>query len=236
MQILWDAFQDKLQNIPKEEHKRFLGLFLRVSALLNLPDIVKRLIEGECGDGTIPIDVNAVDKNLNTALIIAAENAHIEVVRLLLTRADINVNAQNSNMITALMFACDDGNIEIVKILLQINDININLIDSEQKSALAWACDGNHSEVINFLLQREELHMSQSNIMKVSKFVMNSDININDTKVVIEEAAIKNLPDIARWLISTQGYLLRVCSTQGLLSVRVKKTTSSKRLNTLNKK
>lgn len=228
MQTWRDEIQEKLK-CPNEWDKKYLQSCLRVAALLHLPDVAEKLIEEKNVDGTSLIDVNATDDHLNTALIIAAGSVNIEVVRLLLTREDINVNHQNISKVTALMCACHEGNTEIVKILMQQENININLMNVRQENALTVACYKKRHEVISLLLQREELERSQSNILKVAKFVMRRNVDNNDMRLVIEEAVRNNFPHIARWLLLVEGYLLKTCSTSALLRVGTIRSTCLKK-------
>ena len=63
--------------------------------------------------------LNAVDKDDNTALILAAREGHIVVVKALLSAEGINVNAANQNNgFTALLWAAHNGHIEVVHALL----------------------------------------------------------------------------------------------------------------------
>ena len=68
------------------------------------------------------------------ALLIAAENCHIDEVSLLLNNK-ANVNDKNPNGSTALMLAAEKGHSEIVSILLA-NGANVNDKDSDGCSVM----------------------------------------------------------------------------------------------------
>ena len=65
------------------------------------------------------------------------------------------------------------------------------------------------------LLQREELETTARNLQAMTYFVMNTldhSIDIRDPRdmrALIEVAMSRNLLDIARWLLKTEGYLFR---------------------------
>ena len=87
------------------------------------------------------------------------------------------------------------------------------------------------AEVISMLVQREEIEDTAINLQAIVDFFMDLDVkkqfqsgqsiatkyilDITDSgniKYVIDEAVSNNLPDIARWLLKTSGYLFRACS------------------------
>jgi len=91
------------------------------------PDLVNILLRFGAG-------INAVDKNKNTVLILAAAgNASEEVVRVLLLNG-AGVNAQNKEGRTALMEAASQGNMENVRALLEWG-ADVNLKDKEEETA-----------------------------------------------------------------------------------------------------
>ena len=61
-----------------------------------------------------------------TPLMLACQEGHIDIVRLLLEQ-EVDVNLQNENNDTALIEACFNGHTEIVQLLMQREDIDVNL-------------------------------------------------------------------------------------------------------------
>ena len=214
VEVVNTLLENPLIDVNAADKDGFTALLIACSR--GHEDIVSLLLGHE------DIEVNKPNSRLMTALMIAANMSHAGVVRLLLTRDDIKVNAQSASKFTALMCACDNDNTEIVSSLLQHQDIDINLEDSNNESALVWACDNNQTEAISLLLGREELRRTHSNIVRIMWFVMRRHVDMNDMRLVIEEAVTKNLPDIARWLLQIEGYLLKSCSTPALLRSRAR--------------
>ncbi len=62
------------------------------------------------------VDINGLDENWNTPLMIAAQNGHDDVVRALLI-ARANINARNNQGKTALVLAAEGGHDESVRLL-----------------------------------------------------------------------------------------------------------------------
>ena len=105
---------------------------------------VEKLIEKKA-------DVNAIDRWQNTPLMLAAENAHIEIVVLLID-AGAQVNIQNNRFgINALMVASRNGHIEIVNLLIE-KGADINIIDREY-TALIYASENGHIEIVKLLIE-----------------------------------------------------------------------------------
>ena len=61
---------------------------------------------------------NVVDKDGDSALMIAVMNGNEEIVQLLLGREDIEVNATDSSGRTSLMIALKEGRVRITECLL----------------------------------------------------------------------------------------------------------------------
>ena len=208
------------------------------TALLNASaygyeDIVEMLLDHK------DIQVNKGDVYMDTPLMMAINSysQHFGVVKLLINRDDINVNALNNSGYTALMKSLIDIDIadtEIIRSLLDHKDIDINHTLPQEygyMNALTLACDIGHTEAISMLLQREEIQTTTSNIQAVVDFVMNHlsgesfvqnmciDIaDARDMRTIIEEAVSKNLTDIARWLVKTQGFLFSACTATSALN------------------
>ena len=64
-----------------------------------------------------------------TALYIASQNGHPEVVTLLLAKEGVDVNQARIFGVTPLMKASGNGHLETVKVLLQHEGIDVNLKD-----------------------------------------------------------------------------------------------------------
>jgi hypothetical protein len=70
--------------------------------------------------------VNEADETGCTALILASQDGHVEVVRLLLARKGVEVNKSAQNGATALMVASQSGHVKVVRLLLARQDVEVN--------------------------------------------------------------------------------------------------------------
>jgi len=109
----------------------------------DLKRIEKILKEGKVG-------INGNHQYGNTALILASQNGHIEIVKSLLAKG-ANINEKNLYGITALIWAISEGHIEVVKSLLA-NGANVNEKDKYGTTALIEASSNGHIEIVKSLL------------------------------------------------------------------------------------
>ena len=84
------------------------------------------------------VEVNLKDIFGKTALSLAAEGGHTEVVKLLLEQNEIEVNLKDNYAQTALSLAAQRGHPEAVKLLLERNAIEV---DDYARSALSRATE-----------------------------------------------------------------------------------------------
>ncbi len=69
----------------------------------------------------------------------AAQNGHVEVVRLLLARKGVEVNKSAAGRVTALYFASQEGHVEVVRLLLARQGIDVNKTAHHGATALIVA-------------------------------------------------------------------------------------------------
>ncbi|CAG8575033.1 13340_t:CDS:2, partial [Racocetra fulgida] len=95
--------------------------------------------------------VNAVDINGKTALYLATENGHLNVVKALINKTDVNITDKNN--LTVLHIAAKMGYEEIVKILVETAQINAT--DNNYCTPLFYAAEEGYEKIINILMNRE---------------------------------------------------------------------------------
>ena len=123
---------------------------------------------------------NAARDDGITALILATNNGHAEVVKMLL-EAGANLNGAND---TVLMFAADDGYVEIIKMLL-VAGANPNAARDDGWTALMFAAQEGHPEIIKMLL--------------VAGANPNAENNAGVTALIL--AALTGEPEVAKILL-----------------------------------
>ena len=103
---------------------------------------------------------NAYDSNGRTALMIASQEGHCEIVRLLLRRG-AQVDLQDSKGWSALMLACRAGHCEVAAILLESGaDVDLQSVEWESAHSLALS---HHNHKISNLIEKKVKMMACRN-------------------------------------------------------------------------
>lgn len=196
--------EDQQQVDPKDIHPQKGAAFPLIYAIVhndrkNVAEIIQEndLINTPDEDGNLPLhcairekniamvnflfpflkDINAQDGKGRTALSLAAEMNHREIIQLLLDHeanpnikdkngdiplelAIINENFESIDLLMpftekrefVLIFATLEGKYKVVEFLLQHNDINPNLLDQDGNQALHYAAEEGFLEILNLLL------------------------------------------------------------------------------------
>ena len=122
-------------------------------------ELLHAAAEGDTGVATAllatpGLDMNAVNEDGSTALILAASVGHTETVTVLLAAPGLDVNAENSDGLTALMMAAAGGHTETVRALLAAPGIDANAAATNGSTALAFAEHEGHAEIASLLRAR----------------------------------------------------------------------------------
>jgi ankyrin repeat protein len=86
-----------------------------------------------------------------TALHLACEYGHHEVVLVVLVHPGIDVNQKNGFGSTSFIIGCEKGKVEVVKVLLKDSRVDINLAD-RGRTPLWHASYEGHVEVIKWII------------------------------------------------------------------------------------
>ena len=149
------------------------------------------------------VDVNAVDEDGWTALLLACDKKNVVMVKALLARPDIEVNRKESKFgaDSPLRHGCFNGWLEGVKLLSAHPTIDMNVQDNMGMTPLYAACSEGHADVLSFLIHdgrvdvmkseedgRTPLHAAcQEGRLEVVKLLVGDervDVNVKDEKGV----------------------------------------------------
>ena len=104
------------------------------------------------------VDPNKPDTYGQTAILLAAEEGHEGVVKLLLGRENINPNMSGKAGMTPLLLASCNGHEGVVMQLLGWKYIDPNIQDDIGRTPLWWAAENKHEGVVKLLLGREDVN------------------------------------------------------------------------------
>lgn len=117
----------KTDTITTDGKTLYHAAFWSLPFILVNIDIIKLLLE--CKN----IDINASDKNGNTALSLAIDNRLVSVVELLLTAQDLDVNKKTrggNTYLSSVLYSSNPECNEIALLLLDRKEIDVNVTDN----------------------------------------------------------------------------------------------------------
>ena len=129
----------------------FLWSGLHCASYFGIVELVAALIELGCHD------LNLGDFCGRTALILAAQEGHEDVVNILLGQKEVNPNKENNFGLTPLTYATLGGHEDVVKILLGWEEVNPDKPDNDGRTPLWYAATYGLEGVVKILLGREEV-------------------------------------------------------------------------------
>ena len=140
------------------------------------------------------VDLNMwKDSDGKTALIIAAEEGYMNVVKLLLDVDGVDPNIADEDGKTALIHAAHEGHAQVVTLLLE-KGADVNAMDAvdyrSNWTALMHATAGAHAEVVKLLLARNDLPNDQ----KTRAYNLTSSYNNRDKIPVMRKLLKKWAP------------------------------------------
>ncbi|KAF5018994.1 hypothetical protein F66182_9012 [Fusarium sp. NRRL 66182] len=99
------------------------------------------------------VDINHKDRDGRTALSWAAGEGMQDVVKCLLSLADIHVNSTDNTGKTALVWAAGENKVQVVKTLLKNKQVDRGILDRDQRGPISWAAAGGHADVLRNLVK-----------------------------------------------------------------------------------
>lgn len=133
---------DKLALLNKKDREELLLL----SVVRKDNKVIKRLIR-------LGINVDTMNENKDTALVLACDKDNVEAIKLLVENG-ANVNYTGSSLGTPLYLACQNGNKYIVMYLVSrgacINDVS----NYNKETPLIRACRSLNKDIVKFLIQK----------------------------------------------------------------------------------
>ncbi|WP_426791660.1 ankyrin repeat domain-containing protein [Sphingobacterium sp. WOUb80] len=107
------------------------------------------------------IDVNSKDANKRSLLLIATNNGHLEMAKLLV-KYGADVNLQADNMDSPFLYAGASGQTELVKLFLD-HGARFDLFNRYNGTALIPACERGHVETVKLLANTKNFPLDHVN-------------------------------------------------------------------------
>ena len=144
---------------PQDPYTGSLWSGLHCASHFGIVEVVISLIQMGC------YDLNEVNYWGYTALALAAEMGHVEVVEILLGREDISPDRPGDEARTPLSHAALNGHERVVEMLLRQKEVNPDKPDNFGRTPLSYAASTGKEEVVKILLGREEVNPDRPNIL-----------------------------------------------------------------------
>ena len=183
--------------------------------------------------GDLDINMTHSQDHDRTALMLAAQKGHFEMIEILLKHTSIGINMQDAYGATAILLAVREGHFDIVERLLKAN-ANIEIVDFQVgRSALRCAAERDSAEIVALLLKynadpsvkdRERgtaiLRAVNRGAARVLEEMMNHDVDIEcvdeDGQSLLHGAARNGYEKIARMLLNEKVLSVNVRDKCGM--------------------
>jgi ankyrin repeat protein len=178
------------QNIlPINAKNKFEETALMLAAVFGYAAVVKALLD-------VGAEVNTVDSEQDTALLIAVDRNQTETVQTLLQATGILIDTANKDGYTALMIAASRGYIDILKALLQAGAE----INTEEQifggTALIYAAERGHTEAVQILLQEDGILINSAYKDGTTALMLAASNNhVAIVKALLDAGADANITD-----------------------------------------
>ena len=169
--------------------------------------------------GDLDINMTHSQDHYRTALMLAAQKGHLEMIEILLKHPSIGIDVQDAYGATAMLLAVREGHFDIVERLLKAN-ANIEILDSQVRhSALRCAAERDSAKIVELLLRHNAdpgvkdreggtaiLRAVNRGAARVLEEMMNHNVDIEcvdeDGQSLLHGAARNGYEKIARMLLN----------------------------------
>ena len=169
--------------------------------------------------GDLDINMTHSQDHDRTALMLAAQKGHLEMIGILLKHPSIGIDVQDAYGATAMLLAVREGHCDIVERLLKVN-ANIEIVDfQEGRSALRCAAERDSAKIVELLLRHNAdpnvkdreggtaiLRAVNRGAARVLEEMMNQNVDIEcvdeDGQSLLHGAARNGYDNIARMLLN----------------------------------
>ncbi len=173
---------------------------------------------------TLGADINSMNIDGDTILMVAASQGHVHIVKYLLSdeRENLDINATNpriSGSYNALMFAVLLNKSEIVEILLAEDDIDVNAVDRFGQTALSIAVSQSYTEIVKLFLAHSKVKLNIQNNVSGETILMDAARNgreyivkmlLSDSRIDVNVKDRDGLTALMKALESGRGSIVKL--------------------------
>ena len=131
--------------------------------------------------------VNATSKDGTHALYLAAQNGHLDIVKILSIKDPNVADLRGFLGRTPLTAAAQNGHLSIVTYLTSLTLTNIDSQDNDGNTPLTWAAYNNHTKIVEHLLEKGANASIKDNDGNTALYWVTQLGNINIVKLLVEK-------------------------------------------------
>ncbi|KAA8649917.1 hypothetical protein EYZ11_009027 [Aspergillus tanneri] len=159
---------DNTEVEPNWEHHFYHRSILGYASIFGYTSVVKILLDQHKNR----ISLESKDRAGQSALSLAAQHGHIEIVRLLLAQDGVDPNSGDMYDRGPLSLAAWYGHEQIVQVLLRVQGINAHARDAHGLTPLALAAWNGQAAVVELLVQQPGVDVNSHDIFNQSVLML----------------------------------------------------------------
>ena len=216
--IRFNTFPCVVMPLDLHEHSQLLGdTVLHEAVRLNSLGAVR--FYGSQAAGAEEL-INTRNKTGATALMLAAQDGHLEIVRCLVCTCGASVDAADLNGTTPLIQAARQGHLEVVRFLVSDGGAMVDGEDSWGATAVIVASQVGHLDIVRFLVEdgRARIAATPNSPNCDMDSMLSSEM---DAGPALLHAVRDGHLDIVQYLVGQAGAQVNLAEMQGLTASMV---------------
>ncbi|KAI0893464.1 hypothetical protein F4806DRAFT_498979 [Annulohypoxylon nitens] len=140
---------------------------------------------------TMEAEINAKNRNGQSALLLSSKNGHKQIVELLMTQPGVIASQSDRNGRTPLSWAAGNGHEQIVKLLINKPGVKTSQSDENDRTPLSWAAGNGHEAIVKSLLIRADSELTSEDVTGKTPLSWSEERGHETIAGLIRDAMIK---------------------------------------------